>query len=268
MIIPHTCKPGPCPLCVHNAKQGLVTKQEVGTSSGCCGTTYWCVDGVPVGVEADGLGVYYPPEGATGDPYPTFEDALEFGCPPQDVLMECGGYTYIYPGNVMLSLVNATGVLQNGSRWAEFLYPIYSPISDQEKACSHYFNTTTGNALYCDEDMPSTFDLTNGLKLIWGISMVPSGPGAMLYDGNIWQRILLLVDDGLPCYGFLSPNLKLTGDNGWPTFGPWVVSSAASTRTVTGTDGRFLVPTRVGLLEVFEDGVVVGSADVYIQGGG
>lgn len=78
----------------------------------CCPTTYWCVNGSPVGVEADELGVFTPPEGATGEPYATYEEAFAVCNGAEQVSCDNGceePFTVSIP--LQLIVVNQTGCM-------------------------------------------------------------------------------------------------------------------------------------------------------------
>lgn len=109
----------------------------------CCPTTYWCTPDGPVGVEADAGGVFTPPAGATGGPFPTLEEAQE-GCP---ATLSCGSQPDIrVPFRVRATFtgVSGTGCTFQPSAPAYFPGGYFGPMG-AEFTASGIPNPTQGN---------------------------------------------------------------------------------------------------------------------------
>lgn len=112
----------------------------------CCPSIWWCTPDGPVEVTPDGDGLYTRPEGASGHPFKSLEDALDVCQYP--VLETCTECRFTYREVVTLSLENATGLIANGE------YPFYMGIENYNECTLYgYIAIPTGDccpSMYVD----------------------------------------------------------------------------------------------------------------------
>lgn len=171
----------------------------------CCGTRYYCTADGPVGVEPDADGWYAVPEGGTSGWYRTYEEAVtDGGCspPPEELLCDGCETPYVVPDDVVTSLVNMTGnldeifensvALESGTSVGFWQYG-YSIPGSPSKLVNYSLSAT------CEEDgsltlrliifmfmdgSPPTPTYINGLTSSTGWAGVFAGAGGTSY---VWK---------------------------------------------------------------------------------